>query len=612
MKIEAVVNALFPAGYVDYDSYIASFRKANKKGRAPAPRRTIGLTPPYWCTDLFAIAAVLLQRSGAYHHVIPDSAHTSAARTLRVSDVERTRWIAAGAAWRGDGKKDAPSQPKALLKEWARLWDLRDSDVFEAIVPNSQPPAWWRPALALFCIADEAARNLGFRPQAAEKRSFQAVSLERVAREAIDDGRDVFSFSTAEPDLVCILPKSRTPNVGCTLRSLSHHLALLPPRGLARACWLPASDDVPPASDIRPRSGVRASENTASGALNCLLVPMPFRIQAKAFKGVRINNERWGSFEIDPGWCAKSAPEDGAAEHGIAEFWTFISGLIAAAEADVGEVHTLVFPEVALSVGVFRRLCELLKSTKVELLISGLFNDDGSGAVQAGNYAAMAVIGDDGFMTVRQKHHRWRLDRSQIQAYALGTSLDPNFGWWENIDILSRSLDVHVLRGTTTVTTLICEDLARHDPCQELVRGIGPNLVFALLMDGPQLKARWPARYATVLAEDPGSSVLTFTSLGLVERSNATGLLAASRIVGLWRDDRGELLELGIPTDAQALCLSLHSTVFTEHTLDGRGDQEAAQSWRLCGIQPVRLNDKNAAKAILDGRWPENPVTSPT
>ena len=57
-----------------------------------------------------------------------------------------------------------------------------------------------------------------------------------------------------------------------------------------------------------------------------------------------------------------------------------------------------------------------------------------------------------------------------------------------------------------TWSVLICEDLARQDPAADLIRAVGPNLVIALLMDGPQLNGRWPARYASVLAEDPGSS----------------------------------------------------------------------------------------------------------
>ena len=60
---------------------------------------------------------------------------------------------------------------------------------------------------------------------------------------------------------------------------------------------------------------------------------------------------------------------------------------------------------------------------------------------------------------------------------------------------------------------------AEPEPAAELIRAVGPNLLIALLMDGPQLSNRWPARYAAVLAEDPGTSVLTLTSLGMAERS---------------------------------------------------------------------------------------------
>ncbi len=58
------------------------------------------------------------------------------------------------------------------------------------------------------------------------------------------------------------------------------------------------------------------------------------------------------------------------------------------------------------------------------------------------------------------------------------------------------------------LTAMVGENPARVDPCQELIRSIGPNLIVALLMDGPKLSTRWPARYTTVSAEDPGCSVL--------------------------------------------------------------------------------------------------------
>lgn len=86
--------------------------------------------------------------------------------------------------------------------------------------------------------------------------------------------------------------------------------------------------------------------------------------------------------------------------------------------------------------------------------------------------------------------------------------------------------------------------MARQDPAADLIRAVGPNLLIALLMDGPQLKDRWAARYASVLAEDPGSSVLTLTRLGMARRSRpflrTTGRRAEpSQVIALWRDAGG-------------------------------------------------------------------------
>ena len=59
-------------------------------------------------------------------------------------------------------------------------------------------------------------------------------------------------------------------------------------------------------------------------------------------------------------------------------------------------------------------------------------------------------------------------------------------------------------------------------------------------MDGPQLRNRWSSRYASVLAEDPGCSVLSLTSLGMAKRSRARADNGAvqdkSSTIALWRD----------------------------------------------------------------------------
>ena len=154
---------------------------------------------------------------------------------------------------------------------------------------------------------------------------------------------------------------------------------------------------------------------------------------------------------------------------------------------------------------------------------------------------------------------------------------------------MSRSLDVFVVREKSSLTTLICEDLARVDPCQELVRAIGPNLVIALLMDSAQIKDRWPARYATVLAEDPGCSVLTVNSRGLLDRANAEGSWDRSDAIALWRDDTGAPRSICLPPNMDAVVMTLAGERKRERTLDGRSVSNAV-SWHFHGQQPVRAD----------------------
>ena len=86
-----------------------------------------------------------------------------------------------------------------------------------------------------------------------------------------------------------------------------------------------------------------------------------------------------------------------------------------------------------------------------------------------------------------------------------------------------RSIQFLELGGGITIVALVCEDLARLDAVADLLRTVGPTLVLTVLLDGPQLASRWTARYASILADDPGSAVLTLTSFGMVERSRPGG-----------------------------------------------------------------------------------------
>lgn len=122
----------------------------------------------------------------------------------------------------------------------------------------------------------------------------------------------------------------------------------------------------------------------------------------------------------------------------------------------------------------------------------------------------------------------------------------------------------------------------------ELVRSVGPNLVVALLMDAPQIGVRWPARYATVLADDPGSSVLTLTSAGMVGLSRTPRSATPSRSIGLWKDVRADRVELELPQGADGLLLNLCTESVEEWTADGRSDGGVTGHPRLGGVHPLR------------------------
>jgi len=89
-------------------------------------------------------------------------------------------------------------------------------------------------------------------------------------------------------------------------------------------------------------------------------------------------------------------------------------------------------------------------------------------------------------------------------------------------------------------------------------------------MDGPQLAHRWPGRYATVLADDPGSSVLTLTSLGMAELSRPRSGASRHRVIGLWKDAQSGVTEIELPTSKTAVILNITYGFRDEVTVDGR------------------------------------------
>jgi hypothetical protein len=125
-----------------------------------------------------------------------------------------------------------------------------------------------------------------------------------------------------------------------------------------------------------------------------------------------------------------------------------------------------------------------------------------------------------------------------------------------------------------------------------------------MLLDGPQLPSRWTARYASVLADDPGSAVLTLTSYGLVERSRPRGL-DASRVVALWKDPTRGVREIPLEPSAQGVLLTLCMDRATRYSADGRWPIDNCTSCYGVAVRQVHA-------ASVGSRTPPPPSATPT
>lgn len=402
-----------------------------------------------------------------------------------------------------------------------------------------------------------------------------------------------------------VLPKTRTPGNGCTIRSLSHNLATLPQKGRVRARW------------------VRQSKAEKATSYNILLVPYPFQIKSRHVAPVEPDDasSNWGFFSVKPNWLYEVAGSlrgksvlktlEKERQNCRKAFWTFLESLI---ETQDQSVDAVILPEGALDGKTFDFVQKSLPIIfpNIKMFVCGLTSLPPSYAKEmagskkdadtSGNFVATYLrhpdstvkVGDrlqNGWATrhVRAKHHRWKLDAGQLESYALSHRLQPDRVWWEDIKLPPREMLFAEFSSGSVVTALICEDLARIEPCQVALRAVGPNLVLVLLMDSAQVAKRWPYQYAGVLSDDPGCSVLTLTSFGLIKRSNLSED-RDSREIAVWREPHtGRAREIKLPKGYDAQLLSIRREFCTEQTLDGRNDNgDSAIVWRFAGLTPIR------------------------
>jgi hypothetical protein len=540
-----------------------------------------------WPPDLFAAVATITERSGLYSEKA-FMAYWVEGFCLSNKWIEETR--ALGQEWAA-----SINPPRQVERLWSQL--IHSYGNARITDPSEETPDWKKIVFQLLAVADEACAGVGFSPvgnPASGAENVVSTIQYMVADDYIawEEKRQENPDATViggvllpylphslcirvPPAIACVQPKTSTPVVGCTLRSLTHHIALLPSIGNVTTHWLIANK-----SHEELHEGDHESEG--NGAFNLLVVPFPFFLPGKSFAKIDGRfpggpNER--AFTLNPdAWMNQATP---------LEFADFLLGLVEAAAPELEPVHAIVLPETALRLNFANQVAEILASrSALDLFITGVVAGKGK---DPRNSAAIYRFFDKDVISAsfQSKHHRWLLNKDQIRRYHLGHVLDPSCKWWEQIDVSYRHCYVTLFRSQATVSVLICEDLARYDPVLTVMNAIGPNLVIALLMDGPQLEQRWPGRYATVLADDPGSAVLTVTSLGMVLRSAMPGE-PENREIALWKEPNGRARSLKLPKGDHALLVTLTNDWVEQFTLDGRSDGATTLEFALGAAHGVR------------------------
>jgi hypothetical protein len=90
------------------------------------------------------------------------------------------------------------------------------------------------------------------------------------------------------------------------------------------------------------------------------------------------------------------------------------------------------------------------------------------------------------------------------------------------------------------------------------------------------------------LADDPGSSVLSLTCLGMSELSRPAQGVSRPRVVALWKDRSGTSTEIELPAGCGGIVVSLSLQLEEEWTADGRRDHKSAVFPTLSGLRSVK------------------------
>jgi hypothetical protein len=327
-----------------------------------------------------------------------------------------------------------------------------------------------------------------------------------------------------------------------------------------------------------------------------LLLPWPLQVRASDFRAVdgsvdRLTKDPYGLFEFAP---AERLDLD------------LLDRVLRAAREEAGSVDVVLLPESAVDKSELDDLETLLDLHGVVYLQAGVREPVPRSGPYPNNWLHIGVnprLEKGGPLPTRDrqrwfhlrqnKHHPWSLDESQVDQYHLGSALHPHIRWWEAMDVPRRAIQIVAVAEMVLVAP-ICEDLAQNDDIAQLIRSVGPTAVIVGLLDGPQLASRWSARYASVLADDPGSSVLTLSSFGMVQRSRPEGR-EPSRAIALWKDPTTGVREIPLEPGAHAVLLTVAFDRATRYAADRRWPVDNSTFGYAVAVHQVRASDVGSA-----------------
>ncbi len=580
-----------------------------------------------WPPDIFALTSIILQRTGCYRITLIDTEWWESKGWQNNVKAKGQKWInevgklileetTKDELYRSLGKDDTLSPPEFSIYGiwWEILKSEFDIDTLRTISStefnkfNKSNPIKEHYRIArlltiLHVFSDAACRAMGLtglHVDASHRSSSAAHCLANLL--LVSTG----SLSTLPKTYGAVYPKMRTPQSGMTIRSLSFHLTFHTTEIEVMWRTIPWPDN-------------------HEQSINLLLVPHPYTVSTDHFEKFPDKFHRVQYFG------AKTSGFDRSLINGVVDLFIKKS-------AEIGQIHFLVFPEMALSEEEYNYLLLRFKNRlmgdkgldqvtqkdfRLPVIVAGVVSKTRNGEESATSEAEIVLENEiriasyfaGRWYNVEQaKHHRWLLDKKQIVQYNFENKFSTERSWFELLSVAQRRLTVLAPNDWLVMVAMMCEDLANMEPAASVIKGIGPSLLTALAADGPQLDNRWSARYAGTLADDPGTSVLSLTSYGMSKRArkqSQTGVYENNpdpyQTVGLWKDIVNGTRSIGIkPSQSdkkEAVLLNISAKFKEEFTLDGRGDGTAAAVLEWQGVSgtdiPEDKKGENGTGEIL-------------